>query len=370
MPRTHLLFAAGVLAVPAIVAPSPAWAQRDLDQIRRDGEQDGPVVLGDGDLDRLVQELDSEDASTRELATQILASDPRLSLRDLERHLAAQDLTREQRRRLLGAAFERFRPPNPRGALGVSFEPLAREAGVRIATVVPTFPSAAVLKPGDRVVSFDGIAIRDQQHAVAIIVSRDPGDQIEVAIVRDGEAMTLGVPLGRRDLLDNPVPVSGPMLSDAWAVRSRGYTTEPEPVVIDTGLAPGAWLDSATPVLHPGPVVIAGGEARGGFDPALAMRDAQLRPGLDATIIRPVQNGRVPDLRAVQNENLAIQRRLLRDQIDSLHLTINNLRQVLRQGVSPERRRQIERQIQEHLDVIRKLDGALRVVESQMGTPR
>ncbi len=321
--------------------------------------------LPDAELRRLVQQLDAEDPAARETATEVLATDPGLTLRRLEVFLSDASLSREQRRRLVGAAYQRFRQ-NPRAALGVSFEPLVRESGVRINLVVPNFPSAGVLRSGDRILSFDGIPVRDQQHAVSIIVSRDPGEEMTISLIRDGEALTLAVPLGRRDLLDNPVPVAGPMLADAWAVRSKDYASEGEPVVIDPGVGPDAWLDSATPPLHMPVSVVAGGEARGGAEPGLG-RDHG-RAALDATLIRPQEGLRAFPPRVPGHENLMIQRRLLRDQIEILQAEINTQRELLRRPSIPaDAKREMQLQIQVRQEQVRNLELLLRRVETDMG---
>ncbi len=353
-----VVLASGLAASPVIVLAQGVDADR------------GVTPLDEAGLERLIADLDSDDPGTRESATQALASDPRLSLSRLERFLTGPALSREQRRRLFSAAFERF-AGEPRAAMGVSFEPLPRESGVRLATVVPSFPCAGLLKPGDRVLTFDGAAVLDQQQAVAIIVSHDPGDEIQVGLQRDGETLTVGVPLGRRDRLENPVAVAGPMLTGAWAIRSRAYARDAEPAVIDSGLAAGAWGAAGGPAPEQSVAIVAGGEARGGYDPGVLGRDGQGRVVLDATTIRQLPPGRM-DRRAgrdAQNQ-IAAQRRILRDAIERLQSGNEQRREMLRRpDLLPEQRREIERAIQLDDEAIREHYQMLRILDSQNGRP-
>ncbi len=328
----------------------------------------GHELLPKADLERLVAALDADDPAARENATRAIAEDQRVTLRRLEPYLSDAALSREQRRRLLSAAFERF-AREPRAAMGVSFEPLAREAGLRLATVVPNFPCAALLKAGDRVLAFDGVALRDQQHAVATIISRDPGDEIEVSLQRQGEPLTVAVPLGRRDRLETPVPASGQMLVEAWTIRSRTFAADVEPSVIDSGLAPGEWADFPAPDPREGAPVIAGGEPRGGFDPALAGggRDGQVGVALDATLIRPRQQIRID---AGLQDPLVLRRRLMREEIDRLTGEVEARRERLRRNnLTPEYRRALEREIQRYEDDRRNHERELRAIDAQFPRP-
>lgn len=337
----------------------PATAQPD----------NGHELLPKADLERLVAALDADDPAARENATRALAEDQRVTLRRLEPYLSDAALSREQRRRLLSSAFDRF-AREPRAAMGVSFEPLAREAGLRLATVVPNFPCATLLKPGDRVLAFDGVALRDQQHAVATIIAHDPGDEIEVSLQRQGESLTIAVPLGRRDRLDTPVPASGQMLVEAWTIRSRDFAADVEAPVIDSGLAPGEWTDFPAPDARDGAPVIAGGEPRGGFDPALAGggRDGQVGVALDATILRPRQQIRI-DAQGLQDP-LVLRRRLMREEIERLTGEVEARRERLRRNdLTPDYRRALEREIQRYEDDRRNHERDLRAIDAQFPRP-
>jgi PDZ domain len=351
--RTRLSVLIGLFAL-----AGPAPAQPD---------NNGHALLPRADLERLVAALDADDPAARENATRALAEDQRVTLRRLEPYLSDAALTREQRRRLLSASFERF-AREPRAAMGVSFEPLARESGLRLATVVPTFPCAAVLKAGDRVLAFDGVALRDQQHAVATIIAHDPGDEIEVSLQRQGEALVVAVPLGRRDRLDTPVPASGQMLVEAWTIRAKAFAADVEPAVVDSGLAPGEWTDFPAPDPRDGAPVIAGGEPRGGFDPALAGggRDGQVGVALDATILRPRQQIRID----AQGDPMVLRRRLMREEIERLTGEVEARRERLRRNnLTPEYRRALEREIQRFEEDRRNHERELRAMDAQFPRP-
>jgi putative serine protease PepD len=76
--------------------------------------------------------------------------------------------------------------------------------GVLIQEVPSDGPAAAAgMLAGDIIVAFDGRAVADEDDLVSAIRSHDPGDRVEVEVVRgEGERLTLTVELGV-----NPAPV-------------------------------------------------------------------------------------------------------------------------------------------------------------------
>ncbi|MFN0010874.1 MAG: PDZ domain-containing protein [Phycisphaerales bacterium] len=189
-------------------------------------------------IDRLVRGADAAEFALREAATLELAVSPEFSLKDLEGVLMDAPLTLEQRSRLLAAARARF-DRGPRAALGVEFannnfaggipnpEP---DNGLVLRRVFPNFPSAAVLLPGDRIEELNGEPVRITSESTAsfrpLVISRDPGDVVRVRVVRNGEHLTLDVPLGRYTDLPRSQSLSDREVAAAWAVRSAGYATK------------------------------------------------------------------------------------------------------------------------------------------------
>jgi putative serine protease PepD len=78
------------------------------------------------------------------------------------------------------------------------------DEGVLIQEVPADGPAgAAGMQAGDIIVTFDGSAVTSQEELVTAIRSHEPGDRVEVEVVRgDGERLTLTVELGV-----NPAPV-------------------------------------------------------------------------------------------------------------------------------------------------------------------
>jgi S1-C subfamily serine protease len=81
--------------------------------------------------------------------------------------------------------------------LSRSFE-LGTDEGALIQSVSEGSPAArAELRPGDVIVELGGEAIRTVEDLFAAIRTRDPGDRVELTIVRDGDRRTVEVVLGR-----------------------------------------------------------------------------------------------------------------------------------------------------------------------------
>ncbi len=86
------------------------------------------------------------------------------------------------------------------GFLGVQLEPrLDGGSGALVAEVVTdSGADAAGIRVGDVVVAVDGVEITGQAGLVAIIRDLEPGDEVEIELVRDGEARTVTAVLGVR----------------------------------------------------------------------------------------------------------------------------------------------------------------------------
>ncbi|MBI2898824.1 MAG: M6 family metalloprotease domain-containing protein [Planctomycetes bacterium] len=90
--------------------------------------------------------------------------------------------------------------PRERAHLGVSpAEADERERGVLLADVPEDGPAGqAGLRPGDRILRFDGKEVGDYDALARRIAARRPGDSVEVVADRDGEELVFQVALGAK----------------------------------------------------------------------------------------------------------------------------------------------------------------------------
>ena len=90
----------------------------------------------------------------------------------------------------------------PRHALlGVSARPTTDgTAGALVAAVEPgSAADAAAIEVGDVITSLAGDPVENPEQLVAAIISRQPGDAVEVVLRRDGETVTVTATLGAHD---------------------------------------------------------------------------------------------------------------------------------------------------------------------------
>ncbi len=158
--------------------------------------------------------------------------------------------------------------------------------GVSLAFLQPGFPASQVLKIGDRVIAAAGVTIDTWETMRAVIISRDPGDEIPITVVREGATLNLTVGLGDFTRLREPINLDALILNEAWRMRSRGLD-DPEPVkagIIASGLPASAWstqyglladeaaelgLTTSRNGPDPGIALVPGGEPRGGLQGAV-----------------------------------------------------------------------------------------------------
>lgn len=165
-------------------------------------------------LSEQLRALNSDELATRESAQLQLRQNPLVKLEDIERALIAPGLSGESLLRLRQVGIDMFKKRD-RAAMGVSWQSqsfrldgleIAGPARARVGGV--EFDSVRLLRAGDVIVKFDGLPVvvsediqRNWDNCRAMIMSHDPGDEIELDILRDERPMKVRLKMGRyRDL--------------------------------------------------------------------------------------------------------------------------------------------------------------------------
>lgn len=238
-------------------------------EARPAGPEDSAAAKGRA----LAAALGSADWSTRDRAEYELLHTRGPYLPALEAALRDPAATPEQRMRLERVARQRF-TIEPRAAMGVQFD-RSSPAGVVISGPIEGFDAARVLRPVDTIVAIDGYRVTDQDEFRYQIVSREPNQEVELDVIRDGQVIRVTLRLGSYATLPEKRGLDERTLMGAWEARLERLgvsTAETEDQVISTGLSDGAWrvAGQARPArpLPPGVDaawvdVAPGGEARG-----------------------------------------------------------------------------------------------------------
>ncbi|MBL8990373.1 MAG: PDZ domain-containing protein [Phycisphaerae bacterium] len=224
---------------------------------------------GPTSIDELVARLGADSFPQREAATLELSQRTEIPIADVERALANPALTLEQRTRLIEAARAKFYAA-PRAALGVQFDSLQPSRAV-ISKTFPAFPAAAMLQPGDEIIRVGDQSVTEEGWGVVRpkILSRDPGQSLDMTIRRNGEDLRLAVPLGK--FTDLPqARMDSWDLQAAWLERRAAF--EPTAAPIRIAGADEPW-ERDFAARQPGfntrafshtPLLAVGGEPRGG----------------------------------------------------------------------------------------------------------
>lgn len=92
-----------------------------------------------------------------------------------------------------------FDSDSPRAFLGVSVE-RTRDGGARVEEVIEDSAAALVgLQEGDVIVGFGGREIESPSDLTRQVLQSQPGDQVELEVLRDGQRLSLTAELGERD---------------------------------------------------------------------------------------------------------------------------------------------------------------------------
>lgn len=219
-------------------------------------------------IDEVLEWLDSPVFAARDQALRSLFERRDIDLATVESWLDREGLTPEQRLRLDALALQIF-ARGPRAALGISFPPDDR-GGVRIVDVVPEFPAADILEPGDHILIADGVTVTRQATLRAAILSHAPGETLHLTVERDGETREFAIPLRSfRDLRGGASPRVTDLYA-AWMLRrsraadpSRVSAIVPDRQQPDGDAAPldpgsGEWIAFYTSGDAPGGLVVGG----------------------------------------------------------------------------------------------------------------
>ncbi len=203
-----------------------------------DGIAAGESPAGDeSDLASLIELLDSPNLATREQATTRLSRRSDFGIQTIESLLREnQSLSPEQRMRLFAAGRETFLR-GPHAGMGIQFGQRLQN-GVQIVSTVAGFDAARVLRPNDVIMSIDGRPISSREQISSEIISRAPGETMELKIERNGRELAVSLEMGSYEDLRNP-PIARDRLERAWLVRLARNGMR-DPLGVEPALAPGA----------------------------------------------------------------------------------------------------------------------------------
>lgn len=197
----------------------------------------------DASVRQLVGKLNSDQLAEREAAKVELSTARTLSLPDVEAMARSDELSPEQRLRLRQVARGLFRNQKLPG-MGVQFGQVGA-AGVGIQAVIEGFPAAKSLRPLDAIFSVNGQVMSTQDDLRWTILSYEPGDTLELGVLRDGVTQMVSVELGSFDALPNAIPPDDLDRARAFAIRwDRTVGSAPAPDgVIGDGLSVDRWAE-------------------------------------------------------------------------------------------------------------------------------
>ena len=167
-----------ILETPPSASPSPI-----SDATALPTDQELAFVTVDPSLADLVAKLDDPVFAIREAAMQRLL-DWTVDRRQICKMLAGKRLSLEQRHRLLLVLRDDLLNA-PRGAIGISVDPLRRRRNeIIVEQLVEGLPAIEVIEPGDHVTHFNGQPTARWDLFVAMIQARKPGDTVTITVQR------------------------------------------------------------------------------------------------------------------------------------------------------------------------------------------
>lgn len=238
----------------------------------------------------------ADEAAWKARADAALATNPELSVQErkyllkrrieernrewlgaIEGRLATDtELSPEQRERLLQVGTKLF-DAIPHGAMGVQFSQIDRGEGVEISMVVKGFDAAHALSAGDTVLEIDGRPVNARDDMRSVIISHDPGDRLEMTLLRRGERVVVSLRLGDYSDLRSAAVTDRSLLRDALEERvaRRAGKRGANHGIIDSGIDSGEWAKLQ-----------------------LGLGDGAARRGASSIVIRDDENSKVSDISA------------------------------------------------------------------------
>lgn len=287
----------------------------------------GSVAFGAAPPDpSLRARLNADALDERESGERELSEGASGGVDDLLALLASGELDPEAHRRVARAAFALF-SSTPRAGMGVEFDTQRQvERGVPIADTVENFPAFELIEPGDVILSAQGVELDSSALLGRIIVAHDPGDVIELRVLREGEPITLRVPLGSFSALGQRVPLDRLRLIDAFELRCAWAGVRDRAIAgaIGGGLSVDDWAVAAIGTggaSDPGATPRGGGRAGaerpvpGGLPRTFAPPPSELNPRTLTPSSAP--SARNLDVLARRLGELAKQRARLRARLES-----------------------------------------------------
>ena len=232
------------------------FAQRR--QAWTEADQKLPQAMPDKTILELVDMLDDHKFANREAATTALML--RQDFDDVHMVAALRGAkTPEMRHRVTQIAmhryFQRLNPATPGGAgdtgsLGVDIEPRnvirpdqqpgLKHPAMLIGKTKPGFPAFAMLRPGDLVLSINGKTFPDdldQTDFIGMIQQHQPGDVMNLEVLRNGNKLAIPVRLDSRQRLERVhtmiLDVLDPSMYAPWQVYFANMLDmdDPDPVI-------------------------------------------------------------------------------------------------------------------------------------------
>jgi hypothetical protein len=291
----------------------------------------------------LTEKLGSPDwAQRNEASERLVVATEGVPLDSLVGLLSDPGLTPERRLRLTRAARERF-VREARGGLGIRMHPdSVAGSGIKIEHVDERFPAFEVLRVGDAILGADGVSVASNLDFRAMILSHDPGEEMSLRILREGDESQVKVRLGSYSDLNEGTRPDDLLLIEAWRLRLLRCAPLAEEAPLDGGYVPaeryqpprfsrrnqGGRRTGTIPVGRQGvpdyPIVVAGGEARGGVEPSMAGPRTMRQGPMNVRRMRPVGPGPGMEVLRQEVEILRMRRETLRETLTTLRLKAND----------------------------------------------
>ena len=220
--------------------------------------------------------------------------------------------------------------------MGIQFSQQRLRQGVLVQATVAGFDAARVLRPNDIITSIGGRPITDRDQVSGEILSRAPGETMELVVIRGGRELELSITMGSwADLRNAALGID--RLEMAWRYRleRKGLA---DPLQVQPALAPGAdsLAGSMTYILNQGSAharisptantleswlvnathgLVGGGSARGGVDrfdrPRTRIRTVDASVNADEHAAVALQSDRTEEklalaVRAIQTAQTAL----------------------------------------------------------------